>query len=233
MGYIVGDIHTIIKTLPSNSVDFIYTDPPFGITNADWDVGLDWMSLWDDMWRVLKPKGTICLYASMPFTYELLRYQKPKYHYTWIKDNTTGFLTAKTQPLRQCEEIFIYYKRPPTYNPQMLGDDVRTTSVNDHTGGSGYYKNKNKSKRTVSDYEGETEHHGAYPTTCFHSPIRRDGTGISRTDDHIDRFIKTYTNLGETVLDMTCHNYTVGNRCKALGRRYIGIDLKCPSTASD
>ena len=120
--YIEGDIHEIITTLEDNSIDFIYTDPPFGTTKASWDKPLRWEELFKEMWRVLKPDGIICLYASIPFTYELLRYEKPKYHYTWIKNNSTGFFQAKYQPLRKNEEIFIYYKSQPVYNPQMIGD---------------------------------------------------------------------------------------------------------------
>ena len=101
--YIEGNIHEVIKALPDNSVDFIYTDPPFGTTNASWDKPLRWSEMFQEMWRVLTKKGIICLYASMPFTYELLQYEKPKYHYTWIKNNSTGFFSAKYQPLRQTE----------------------------------------------------------------------------------------------------------------------------------
>ena len=119
--YIEGDIHEVIKTLADNSIDFIYTDPPFGTTQAEWDTGLNWEELFPEMWRVLKPTGIICLYASMPFTYELMKYDTPKYHYTWVKNNSTGFLRCKSQPLRNTEEIFIYYKKPGTYNPQMEG----------------------------------------------------------------------------------------------------------------
>ena len=107
--YIKGDIHKVIKTINNDSIDFIYTDPPFGTTQASWDKGLDWDNLFPEMWRVLKPNGIICLYASLPFTYELIKYEKPKYHYSWKKNNKTGFFGAKYQPLRQMEEIFITY----------------------------------------------------------------------------------------------------------------------------
>ena len=116
------NIHDIIKTLEDDSIDFIYTDPPFSITEAKWDTPLKWDELFKEMWRVLKPTGIIVLYASMPFTYELLKYETPKYHYSWCKNNKTGFFQAKYQPLRQMEEIFIYYKKRGTYNPQMVGD---------------------------------------------------------------------------------------------------------------
>ena len=79
--YRFGDIHDKIKEIPDNTIDFIYTDPPFGITKAAWDQRLNWTTLFPEMWRVLKPTGIICLYASMPFTYELVGYEQPKYHY--------------------------------------------------------------------------------------------------------------------------------------------------------
>ena len=120
--YIQGDIKDVIKSFDDNSIDFIYTDPPYGTTKAKWDIGLNWTELFPEMWRVLKPNGIIVLYASMPFTYELLQYEKPKYHYTRIKNNSTGFFQAKNQPLRKNEEIFVYYRQKGTYNPQMEGD---------------------------------------------------------------------------------------------------------------
>ena len=70
-------------------------------------------------------------------------------------------------------------------------------------------------------------HVGNYPTTFKQWNIRKgQGNGITRTDDQIDYFIRTYSNIGDTILDMTCHNMTVGNRCKALDRKYIGVDLR-------
>jgi DNA modification methylase len=222
--YLQGDIHTWIKELPDNSVDFIYTDPPFGTTRATWDVGLNWKELFPEMWRVLKPKGTICLYASMPFTYELLKYETPKYHYSWCKNNKTGFFQAKYQPLRQMEEIFIYYKNRGTYNPQMEGDQYygkRNVKVG---GRNAYYGEKLKDKQ--NEYIEEEGHTGKYPSTFKNWNIRKDKSGITRTDEQIDYFIKTYTNEKDVVLDMTCHTKYVGDRCKALNRNYIGVDLE-------
>jgi len=221
--YIEGDIHQVIETLEDNSIDFIYTDPPFGTTKAEWDKGLDWSNLFPQMWRVLKPTGIICLYASMPFTYELLQYEKPKYHYTWIKSNSTGFLTAKYQPLRKNEEIFIYYKKRGTYNPQMEGTKFypkRNVQIGSqkHT----YWGVRKETKNIITKEEGHT---GTYPTTYKDWKIRKDHTGITRTDDQMDYFIKTYSNEGDTILDMTCCEDYLGNRCETLQRNYIGIDL--------
>jgi site-specific DNA-methyltransferase (adenine-specific) len=123
--YYCADIHNKIKDIEDNSIDFIYTSPPYGTTSNKWDKGLDWEYLFPELWRVLKPNGIIVLYASCPFTYELLQYERPRYHYSWIKNNSTGFFKAKLQPLRKVEEIFVYYKKAGTYNPQMEGDDFR------------------------------------------------------------------------------------------------------------
>ena len=227
--YITGDIHDIIKTIETDSIDFIYTDPPFGITKATWDKGLDWENLFPEMWRVLKPTGIICLYAYIPFTYDLLQYEKPKYNYSWVKNNKTNFFHAKYQPLRQVEEIFIYYKKRGTYNPQMEGDKEYSKRNVQVGGRNAYYDGieGDKLKDKANEYkskDGET-HTGKYPSTYQTWEIRRDNTGITRTDEQIDYFIKTYTNEGDKILDMTCNCEYVGNRCKKLKRKYLGVDL--------
>ena len=227
MNYIEGDIHDVIKTLDDNSVDFIYTDPPFAVTQASWDKPLLWEDLFPEMWRVLKPTGIICLYASIPFTYELLQYEKPKYHYSWKKNKSTCFFGAKKFPLRQIEEIFIYYKKPGTYNPQMIGEDFRPKQF--YKVGSSkqnYYGKRDNLQQEKKILKSETEGHtGKYPTTFKDWNMRVDGTGITRDDNQIDYFIKTYTNEDDTILDMTHHNEIVGLRCELLKRNYIGVDI--------
>lgn len=222
--YIEGDIHKVIKTLGDNSIDFIYTDPPFGTTKAKWDNPLNWKELFSEMWRVLKPNGVICLYASLPFTYELLKYETPKYHYSWKKNNSTGFFQAKNQPLRQIEEIFIYYKKKGTYNPQMEGDKFYPKRKVKVGGRNGYYGEQLKDKENT--YDNLQGHTGKYPTTHKEWIVRKDKSGITRTDEQIDFFIKTYSNENDTILDMTNHNKFVGDRCLFLKRNYIGVDIK-------
>ena len=81
MTYLIGDIHDKIKTLDSNSIDLIYTNPPFATTNKDWDIPLRWEELWVEMDRVLKSTGVVLLHSAIPFTYDLIRIRKPKYNY--------------------------------------------------------------------------------------------------------------------------------------------------------
>ena len=220
-----ADIHDYIKDIPDNSISLLYTDPPFATTCASWDKGLNWTELFPEMWRVLKPDGIIILYSAIPFTYELLQYDKPRYHYSWIKNNSTGFFHAKKQPLRVTEEIFVYYKKPGTYNPQMVGDKFykkRLTKIGSEKHAYwGARKNIDKSN-TLQNGEGHT---GKYPQNVLYYPVRKDHTGITRTDEHIDYFIKTYSNEGDVVLDMSCHNDYVSKRCNILKRNYIGVDI--------
>ena len=222
--YLQGNINEIIKTIDSNSIDLIYTDPPFSITKASWDNKLDWENLFPEMWRVLKKDGIIVLYASIPFTYELLKYEKPKYHYTWIKNNSTGFLSSKYQPLRKTEEVFIYYKKNGTYNPQMIGNKFYPKRNVKYGGKKQEYWGKegaNKKNEIIK----EEGHYGNFPDNVLNYDIRKDETGITRTDEHIDYFIKTYSNEDDTILDMTCCCEYVGNRCESLKRNYIGVDI--------
>ncbi len=222
--YIENDIHKEILKISDNSFNLIYTSPPYGITEATWDKPLDWNMLFPEMWRVLKPNGIIVLHASMPFTYELLKYQKPRYHYTWLKNRKTNFFKCKLQPLRNTEEVFIYYNKPGTYNPQMSGDKIHKKIYRKQADKNKYYGHKNNIKKTyVSD---EESHKGKYPTTLLEYKTRQDNTGINRTDEMIDFVIKTYSNEGDNVLDMTCHNNYVGDRCILLNRNYLGIDIK-------
>lgn len=223
--YIKGDIHEVIKTLKSDSIDFIYTDPPFNSqTKAKWDTNLKWDLLFTEMWRVLKPNGVIALHSAIPFTYDLLQYEKPKYNYCWKKNNSTGFFSAKYQPLRTIEEIFIYYKKRGTYNPQMIGTDYHIKRNVKYGGKNAYWGEGGVNKD--NEYKKEEGHKGRYPTTFLEYPIRKGkGNGITRCDDMIDYFIKTYSNEEDCILDMTHHNEIVGDRCELLNRNYIGVDI--------
>ena len=219
--YIEQDIHIAIKDIPDNTYNLIYTSPPYGITTAEWDKPLNWTMLFPEMWRVLKDDGIIVLHCSMPFTYELLKYETPRYHYSWKKNTKTGFFQAKKQPLRNVEEVLVYYKKTGTYNPQMIGSNVIKTKHRK----CDLAKNKYYQGGVGDGPLPDTSHTGLYPSTLLEYSIRKDGSGINRGDDMMDFFIKTYSNENDYVLDMTCHNHHLGNRCKELERNYLGIDI--------
>tara|TARA_R110000823_G_C15897631_1_gene496635 strand:- start:62 stop:760 length:699 start_codon:yes stop_codon:yes gene_type:complete len=229
MELIEGDIHKVIKTLPTNTYDILYTNPPFNsLTGAKWDKVLKWDELWSDIWRVLKPNGVVILHSTQRFTIELASSQIKnfKYKYTWKKNNSTNFLVAKYQPLRLCEDICVFYKKAGVYNPQMIGNEWNKKR-NVKYGGSEAYWGECKTKNNVITDEGG--HRGRFPNDLLEFNISRSKTkeknAGTRPTELIDFILKTYSNKDSHVLDITCYDYRTGVRCLKLGRKYTGIDL--------
>lgn len=228
-----ADAHAFIKTLPSQSVDLVYSDPPFGTTKNKWDTSMDWELLFREFERVLRPNGTIVLHSAMPFTYDLMRVKRPNYHYVWVKERATNFFNVKTQPMRRHEEILVWVNtpssqnatsiRPPTYNPQMTGSAWKATS---YTTSAEYYKlhhMKGDYKRHIhSPRDGHT---GTYPDSVLY--YKRHIAGFStRPKQLIDYVLKTYSNEGDMVLDISCYRGLTGVCAKLLGRSYMGVDVQ-------
>lgn len=218
MTYIIGDIHDEIKKLKENSIDLIYTNPPYATTKKSWDKPIRWEDLWIEMERVLKPNGVCLLHCSIPFTYDLIRIKKPNYHYTWVKTNPTNFLMAKKQPLRQVEEILVYYRGKHTYNPQMIGNDDMSKDRNNSYKGDNYYGEQKPNK---------SNHKGRYPTSFLgkFKRILQKKSPKSIHDDIMIKMVKTYSNENDTILDMTCCDKHLGDLVLKLNRKYIGVDI--------
>ena len=223
---IKGDCHEILKKIESNKYDLLYTDPPFCMTGAKWDKELKWEELWEDIWRVLKPNGAVILHSTQRFSMYLASTQLKnfKYKYIWKKNINTNFFLVKKQPLRVCEDVLVFYKKQPTYNPQMKGDKF-VAKRNVKVGGKqAYYGEKLVNKK--NEYIEAEGHKGKYPNDLLEYPIRKgEGGASTRPDELVDFFIKTYTNEGDKVLDITCYDGLTGKRCDILKREYTGIDL--------
>ena len=221
--YIVGDIHKELLLILDGSIDFVYTNPPFATTNKKWDTPLNWEYLFPEMERVLKDNGAIALHCAIPFTYDLMAVRKPKYHYTWTKSQHTNPFLSRIQPLRNVEEILIYYNKQPTYNAQMIGDEIFKSKTLKTTK-SGYYQHSAKGlgKEYVS-----TERVGRFPTTYLGVFNRKLQLNSPKSiDDKItEQMILTYTNENDTILDMTCCDRNNGDIAVRLKRNYIGVDI--------
>jgi len=217
----IADIHEFIKTLPDNSIDFIYTNPPFATTAKKWDKPLRWDELWLEIDRVLKPKGVVALHASIPFTYDLIISRKPNYNYNWIKKSPTNFFHAKRQPLRKMEEILIYYNGQHTYNPQMEGNEARKQKRKNPS------KDPNNVYYTTAHKPYETSHVGKYPTTYLgeFKKIAQKTSPKSVPKEIEEKMIKTYSNENDLILDMTCCDRQLGELAVSLKRNYIGVDI--------
>ena len=216
---IQGNSLEVMKSIPDGSVDMVMADVPYGTTACQWDSIIPLEPMWEQLKRIIKPNGAIVMTASQPFTTTLIASNMKmfKYCWVWVKDNGTGFLNAKKQPLRNCEDIVVYYSKQCTYNPQMRK-------------GKPY---KQKSGATKSqNYGSQIDVHTACPTGERH-PL----TAIKFTRDKgkqhptqkpvalMEYLIKTYTNEGEIVLDFTCGSGTTCVACVNTNRNYIGIEL--------
>jgi DNA modification methylase len=226
-----GDNAELIKDIPSNSVQMVYFNPPYAITKKEWDKDLDWDTLFPQMWRVLKPNGVIVIHCSIPFTWRLIKQKWSKdlkYQYYWDKVCPTNFLNSTFSPLRQIEDILVYYKKKPIFNydknPNYVNEATDEVYYN-----TGYYGNKSKCvkdgeklplKKMVKKGEGNKG--------CPRDIIRstRTGSDFTRPDDIMRFFIKTYTNEGDTVLDPTCGDGRCARICNEEGRGWIGFDIR-------
>ena len=162
----------------------------------------------------------IVLFGSEPFSSALRmsNIKGYKYDWVWIKEQGTGFLNAKKQPLRDNEQISVFYKKQPNYNPQMVGNDKRVV------------RRKNKPQPTdnygFSMQPTESVYFGRYPTNTL--LFKRDAEKKHPTQKPValmEYLIKTYTNKGETVLDFTMGSGSTGVAAKNLNRKFIGIEL--------
>ena len=220
--FITGDCLDVIREIKKDSIDFIYFNPPYGITPCEYDKKLDWENLWVEIWRVLTKKGKVAIHASQPFTFDLICSQRKHLKYMWYWKKTdcspTGHLWSKHQPMRCNEEILIFYKKTGTYNPQMILRDIPYH----HPGGqntSEYYKNGVDMIRPPTK---NRTHNFPIHQLEFK---RRKHRFSTRPIELCEYFIKTYSNEGEQILDLTCSDGQSALACKKLKRNYIGVDL--------
>ena len=212
--------------IPDNSVDAIITDPPYGTTACKWDSVIDFDLMWEQLNRIIKPNGAIVLFGSQPFTSALIMSNPKYFKYEWIwqKSHATGHLNSKRQPMRQHENICVFYKKQSVYNPQMTDKtyiDKRTISGDDSN--VDIYGDFKKVKRQIPITKG-------YPKTIqyFATPFKGGEGGKHPTQKPValmEYLIKTYTNKNETVLDFTMGSGSTGVACINTSRNFIGIEM--------
>lgn len=215
MRLIQGNCLDIMPTLPSKSVDMVLTDLPYGTTRNNWDKTIPLPKLWEQFERLIKDRGVIVLFAQTPFDKYLgaSKLKLLKYEWIWVKRQGSGHLNAKKMPLKRHENILVFYKRLPKYNPQM-------------TAGKAY---KIKSGRASANYGEQknvvTENDGVrYPTSILEFNSEK---GLHPTQKPValcEYLIKTYTDEGDTVLDCCMGSGTTGVACRNLNREFIGIE---------
>lgn len=220
----LGDCLEIMNVFPEASIDLILCDLPYGITARNrWDEIIPFAPLWEHYERIIKPNGAIVLTGSQPFT-SLLIMSNPKlfkYSLVWQKTSPTGFLNAKRMPLRIHEDICVFYKKPPTYNPQKTTGHPRKVSTIAHRRNCKETTNYGHASRNSYD---STER---YPTSVLRYAHDKQKSTLHPTQKPLalmTNLVLTYSNPGDLVLDNASGSGTVGLACKNTGRDYIMID---------
>lgn len=213
-----GDCMTILPTL-TERVHMVCSDPPYGTTRNKWDSVLPLPELWEQYERLCG--GAVVLTAQTPFdkvlgasNLRLLRYE-----WVWEKTHPTGHLNAKKAPMKAHENVLVFYKRAPTYNPQKTSGHLRKTATKRRDTCSNYgaqkfapipYDSTERYPRSVVQFASDKQRSKLHPTQ---KPV-----ALMRY------LIATYTNHGELVLDNCMGSGTTGVACVELGRRFIGIE---------
>jgi site-specific DNA-methyltransferase (adenine-specific) len=220
--WIIGDCFDAMANIPNSSVDMILCDLPYGTTQNKWDSVLPLDRLWAEYWRIAKPNAAIVLTAAQPFTSVLICSALAQFRYEWVwrKSRPTGQLNAKREPLRDKEDIAVFYRKRPIYNPQM------TTGKPNHV--SGKPRMKSASANWGQQYE-ITEHKTdqKYPRAVLDfSSLNPVGQlhPTQKPTDLFEYFIRTYTDEGMTVVDNTAGSGTTAIAAERSGRRWICIE---------
>ncbi|GGD72642.1 DNA-methyltransferase [Croceicoccus mobilis] len=228
MKYLGGDIHEgdclkVMADLPDQSVDLILCDLPYGTTQNKWDSVIPLDELWSQYRRIIKPKGVIALSSQGIFTARLMLSNEAwfKYKFVWVKSKPTNFLNARRQPLRQHEDICIFYGRQPNYRPVMSKGEPydKGTRKAQYTGSYGDFK----PVQVKSDGE-------RFPTDTLYCKTAESEAGgrvwhPTQKPVALGRYlIRMFTGPGDVVLDNAFGSGSFLVAAALEGRRFIGIE---------
>ena len=217
-----GDCLEIMKDIPDGSIDIILCDLPYGTTACKWDNVVPFEPLWEQYERIIKDNGAIVLFGSEPFS-SFLRVSNIKlykYDLKWQKDQGSDFMLAKKKPLKDYEDIMIFYKKQPTYNPQMREGFKEWTKRD--TGNNKIEHLDKAEKPQLKQSIGDKR----YPISILRFNRIRDGLHPTQKPvELLEWLVQTYTNEGETVLDNTMGSGSTGVACIKTNRKFIGIEL--------
>ncbi len=208
-----------MQDIPSQSIDMILTDPPYGTTACKWDAVIPFKPMWEQLKRIIKPKGAILLFGSEPFS-SLLRVsnlKQFKYDWIWDKVRPSGFQIAKYLPMKRHELISVF-GNDITWYPIL---EQREKPVRNKV-----YANSDSSPLKYSDGKVRI-YNNKNPQSIIVFYKQSDGAYIHPTQKPVallEYLIKTYTIKGGTVLDFTMGSGSTGVACLRTGRNFIGIE---------
>ena len=205
--------------MPDKSIDFILCDLPYGVTEAKWDSVINFTELWKQYHRIIKENGAIVLFAIQPFTTKLIHSNLKYFRYMWYwkKNNATCSQFVKVQPMRCIEDICVFYKHKPQYNPQGL-IKLERPKINKPNKQSKIYIWKGKeSAQKYTNYPKNILEFNGVSTGRLHP--------TQKPVELLEYLVKTYTSEGDTVLDNCMGSGSTGEACINTKRNFIGIEL--------
>lgn len=230
---IEGDCLKVMPGIPDKSVDMVLCDLPYGTTQNKWDSVIDLGELWSQYMRIIKDNGAVVLTAQGLFTAKLILSNEDWFRYkiVWIKSKPTNFLNARRQPLRKHEDVCVFYKRQPTYNPQMTAGASYDKGIrkNQRTGSYGDFR----PRRVRSDglrYPNDVlfmEDGGAAEDFLYVKTAESEGSVYHPTQKPVELgryLIRTFSDPGDIILDNACGSGSFLVAAAEEGRRYIGIE---------
>lgn len=217
---ILGDCLEEMQNIPDGSVDMILCDPPYGTTACKWDSIIPFEPMWEQLNRIIKPNGAICLFGSEPFSSALRMSNIKNFKYDWIWDKRipSGMSYARFQPMRQTENISVFCNGKTVYNPQMVKRDKPIK-------GGGMSKGETTNNQHLIALHKTYDYKNPTNLIVF-DKIRKGALHPTQKPvPLLEYLIRTYTNEGETVLDFTMGSGSTGVACINTGRNFIGIEL--------
>ena len=227
MTLLQGNCLELMKDIPDKSIDLILCDLPYGTTRNSWDEVIPFDKLWAQYNRIIKDNGAILLFAQGKFYVNLVSSNMKMFRYdlVWDKELVSGFLNAKRMPLRRHEQVAVFSKHLPTYNPQF------TQGKPLHSKGTSYKEkeltnnNYGDFKATDDDRAGSTE---KYPTSIMKFQKPHPSVCVHPTEKPVallEYLVKTYTNERDVVLDNCMGSGSTGVACQNTNREFIGMEL--------
>ena len=212
-----GDCLELMNDIPDGSIDMILCYLPYGTTKNKWDSVIPFEPLWEQYNRVIKDNAAIVLFSQMPFTVDLVasNYKDFRYEWIWEKLYASGHLNANRMPMKKHENILVFYKKLPTYNPQFTKGKPYVATRSKHS--SNYGKQKDNTT-TINDGK-------RYPVDIIKFNNDRGLHTTQKPVELLEYLIKTYTNEGEIVLDNCMGSGSTCVACVNTNRHYIGFEL--------
>lgn len=226
-----GDCMEILPTIPSQSIDAVIADPPYGKTAYRWDSVVALAPMWAELTRVIKPRGIVVLFSMQPFTSALVMSNAPMFRHEWIWDklSATGPANSLIAPKRSHENILVFADPGHTYNPIMWD----AGKPNPKRGSARRQYAPGKGQNYKDDYSHKENANLRYPLSVIRLPFQigecNNTKRVHPTQKPIDLLrylVRTYTNHGDSILDFTMGSGSTGVASIMEGRKFTGIEIE-------